>query len=568
MCGFVCVVNRSLSKNNEEISINKKLLNHRGPDFSKQINHKNVSFRHWRLSIIDLTEYSNQPIINRDDIFLYNGELYDYKEVGSNYKIQEKGDTHTFFSILKQKNGLEVLQNQQGFFSFLLYNKSLNTLRGGRDRFGKKPLYYFLGQDVAIFSSEEKGIFPFLKNIEINSNSIMEYFLYKTIFHGKTFFKNINEIPPGSSFKFDIKNWDFQVSLNWSDYYSLNLKESFFRNNSDNLLLKSTNVGEMLSEAVNRRIKCDVPVQIALSGGIDSTAISALAKTSKFHYNILRSITLGFDVGIDESKLAMDISEKLNLENCNIKFNSNRFLSLLETTIEKMESPLDHPHAIGYYLITKEARKKGKVLITGEGADELFFGYNHYNNFGNESFAFREYLKPEDEKVFKGKIFDFIRKQTAIEHYREFALQSPQNSRDLELKTHLISLLKRNDKMSMANSIEIRAPFLDQKIVSYAFNCNQEEIIKTRKNFISDVAFSLIPDLPKFGKKNGFRIPFDENFNKIKGSEKGNYYIELGLDQIKNITGMNYNMSGLNPRIGWSIMNIGCFLNILKDRRA
>ena len=176
MCGFICVVNRSLSKNNEEISINKKLLNHRGPDFSKQINYKNVSFRHWRLSIIDLTEYSNQPIINRDDIFLYNGELYDYKEVGSKYKIQEKGDTHTFFSILKQKNGLAVLQNQQGFFSFLLYEKIANTLSGGRDRFGKKPLYYFIGQDVAIFSSEEKGIFPFLKNIEINSDSIMEYF--------------------------------------------------------------------------------------------------------------------------------------------------------------------------------------------------------------------------------------------------------------------------------------------------------------------------------------------------------------------------------------------------------
>ena len=180
MCGFVCVVNRSLSKNNEQLSINKKLLNHRGPDFSKQINYKNVSFRHWRLSIIDLTEYSNQPIINGDHIFLYNGELYDYKEVGSKYKIQEKGDTHTFFSILKRKNGLEVLQNQQGFFSFLLYDKSADTLAGARDRFGKKPLYYYVGKDVAIFSSEEKGILSFLRDIEINSDSIMEYFLYKT----------------------------------------------------------------------------------------------------------------------------------------------------------------------------------------------------------------------------------------------------------------------------------------------------------------------------------------------------------------------------------------------------
>ncbi len=565
MCGFICVVKKNSPKKKKKTIINKKLLEHRGPDFSKEINYKNISFRHWRLSIIDLTEYSNQPIVDGDNIFLYNGELYDYKEVGNKYKVKENGDTHTFFSILRQENGLEKLQKQQGFFSFLIYNKKINLLKGGRDRFGKKPLYYFINRKLAIFSSEEKGILSFLKSISIDFNSIMEYFLYKTTFYGKTFFKNILEIPPGSSFKFDIKTWDFQTSINWSDYYSQDLSKTFFPNRFDNTISEDNNIEDMLTEAVNRRIKCDVPVQIALSGGIDSTTISALAKASEFNYNILRSITLGFDIGIDESKIALEISSKLNLANQIITFNSNEFLNLLEITIKKMESPLDHPHAIGYYILTKEAGKKGKVLITGEGADELFYGYNHYNNFRGRSFAFREYLQKEDENIFKGKVFNSIRDHAMIGRYRKHAIKSYQNSRNFELKTHLISLLKRNDKMSMANSVEIRAPFLDQKIISYALNFDQNRIIKSRKSFIKDIAKNLVPNLPEFGKKNGFRVPFDENFNDIKKSDRGKHYIKLALDQIKNITGVGYDNCNLNPRVGWSLVNIGCFLNIFQE---
>tara|TARA_B100000579_G_scaffold437201_1_gene465611 strand:- start:547 stop:2259 length:1713 start_codon:yes stop_codon:yes gene_type:complete len=565
MCGFVCIVRKNYTFSKSQINIPKHLLEHRGPDHTREIVQDNVVFRHWRLSIVDLTENSNQPVVQDGRIFVYNGEIYDYKTIGQRFNIKEDGDTRTIFSLLKKKNGFENIQNSSGFYSFLLHNISRNVIFGSRDRFGKKPLFYYYDSETAIFSSEERGILPFLDNKSINYSSLGEYLLYKSRFNGKSCFNNIYEIPPGSFFEFNIAKWKINFSNDWSNYYQSDIKNSFFTNDTNHNFDNHNNLESSLINAVEKRISCDVPVQIALSGGLDSATITSLSVASSFNENLLRTITVGFSLGIDESYEAKYLSENLNLNNRKVIFNNDLIFDYLKDCIIAMQAPLDHPHALAYYLLCNEVRKKGKVLITGEGADELFFGYDHYKSFSGNSFAFREFLSENDENFFitnnGNSLFSLLRENSNITNLRYESLVSPYKSRDMEIKTHLLSLLQRNDKMSMANSVEIRAPFLDPFIASIALNIISPDTNMENKSFIRKIFTRLNPKIKIKSQKNGFRVPIDENIEYIKNHKEGAYYIQLASKMIEQCFDFKVdNSRRLSPRLIWSLINIGCFL--------
>ena len=165
MCGFTCIIKKDIEEN---LQINNKILKHRGPDSFSTINHMNLSMSHWRLSIVDLTSNSDQPIQDDNYIFAYNGEIYDHENWGSKYGINEIGDTRKVFQIIKKTNSFSDLYDQPGFFSLVFYNKINQTIKGTRDKFGRKPLYYYLDDQTFILSSEEKGILPYVKNISVN----------------------------------------------------------------------------------------------------------------------------------------------------------------------------------------------------------------------------------------------------------------------------------------------------------------------------------------------------------------------------------------------------------------
>lgn len=571
MCGFTCIVFKETPPKSFS-HINPKDLRHRGPDFTGEFVHKNVFFRHWRLSIVDLTESSNQPISDDRKTLMYNGELFDFEKLGANFGFSERGDTRTLFRILDLPNYKDLLRSTPGFYSFLLYQKNTNFLKGGRDPLGKKPLYYYIDDEKAIFSSEIKGITPYLKEAPICKDTVESYLLYKNKFSGLTFYRGIFEFAPGSFFDFDLTQWKLKVDLEWQKYYDTPIIELIGESGFEKLddAGSKKDIFEILKASILRRIDAEVPVQIALSSGVDSTLVAALGAKSSASKKVQRTLTVGFNSQHDESEDAREISRALGFSNTKIQFDSASILALLRAAVNCQLSPVEHPHAMAYFILCQEAHRTGKVLITGEGADELFFGYQHYKEPFEESFAFREYLTPQSIRNCFGpdstEYFDGIRASQGLYPLRRRALSSPENSRELELKTHLLSLLERNDRISMAGSIEIRAPFLDPNVIRYALmNVNFKDGGK-RKDKFSEFLASNFPNLPQRSEKIGFRVPFDESFSAILNSEEGRHLIELGYEFLNSNTGSNFSFKKtVDSRGGWILLNLGIFSELIRD---
>jgi asparagine synthase (glutamine-hydrolysing) len=212
-------------------------------------------------------------------------------------------------------------------------------------------------------------------------------------------------------------------------------------------------------------------------------------------------------------------------------------------------------------LLCKEAKLKGKVLITGEGADELLFGYNHYLNFHNHSFAFREFLNKRDEALFGKNSFDVIRDTSKTNDLRNYSIKNILNSRDMEFKTHLLSLLRRNDRMGMANSIEIRSPFLDPRLINFVLNSNFHDLYKNKNNFMKSLYKNIYIQKNILNRKKiGFRVPFDEFIFKNRNSQKLKSIIEMGIELINETSNLklkNKKKIYLYPRLAWVLINLG-----------
>lgn len=551
MCGFTIFV----SKKNRFIEklIKKDTLNHRGPDFFKSIKFKNILISHWRLSIVDLSKKSNQPIENKKYIFAYNGEIYDYNSLSQKFNLNntENSDTRFLFNLLCKKKNLDLIKNFSGFYSYAFLDKQKNKISFSRDILGKKPLFYYKDRDKFIISSEEKGILSFIEK-KIDDKSILEYFFYKNIHFNKTFFKNIKSIPPGAKLSFDINNWNLRSNKSWRQYY----QENIFKNIRKKIL--DRNFERTLISSIEKRNLCDVKTQLALSSGYDSSLILNLIKKSKNIKNFDRSISVGFNKHSDETIIAKKIAHILKSKLQIISFKKID-LSNLEEIIKFYDAPLEHPSSIGIDLICKEAKKTDKVLITGEGADDLLFGYDHYRRKKQSSFAFRTFLtKKILNKILSDKnnlsIFNHINKKNNIPFFRKRALSSKFSSRELEIKTHMQTLLKRNDRISMKNSVEIRCPFLDINLIKLI-----PKKTKYRKQvFLKKFFDKKILNLLNKQKKIGFFVPL----LKFYGSNKKriNEYLSISLNFLK-LRGLhiNKNMQD-NKEIKWVLLNIGIFL--------
>ena len=313
-------------------------------------------------------------------------------------------------------------------------------------------------------------------------------------------------------------------------------------------------------DSVSSRLNSDVPIQLALSGGVDSFLIGKTIMNNKKSNKLTQSITVDFN-SLSEANNAKKNAKYLGITNSLVKFSEYDFLDLLEKAIDYNSGPLEHPHSLAYFLLCMKASLNGKVLITGEGADELLFGYNNYNNFNKYSFAFREFLCKEDEILYGKNSFNQIREMSKVNYLREYAVGNSLNSRTMEFKTHLLSLLRRNDRMGMANSIEIRSPFLDPRLVDFILKSNFNLLYKNKQEFmhfllndkyVSNNILSI--------EKIGFRVPFDEFFYKNKNSKRIQSIIELGSNLIYETSGLklvNHEAVYSFPRLAWVLINLG-----------
>jgi len=556
MCGYVFVSYRD--KKTKKISHN--MMRHRGPDYSGEIDLGWCRARHWRLTIQDLTEHSHQPFTDQEDYLIYNGEFYDFRELAKKlFSKSFQSDTQLLFYALKH-NEFDLLKKESGFYSFVFIVQSSKTLFAARDFFGKKPLYYFFDEDLLVIASEDstirKIVLEYGKNVAIDPSSIAHYFEYKDLHFGKTYFKGINELAPGSSLSFDFGNWKLSENISWYEYYyskPFYESESISRKNNQPMI-STQELKENLVSSIEKRFSADVPVQLALSGGIDSTLLALLAKN---HKNFDRALTISSGSRPTELIKSRLLCKKFGIDQFVIDFDDIDVMKCLKDAIKAQASPLSHPHALAIYTITKEASKRGKVLITGEGADELMYGYEHYKK-DKITFAFKKHLNLDD--CFKGVNLHMI-----CESNSSMMVNFLDNNsyRDLEVKTHLLSLLRRNDRNSMQNSVELRAAYLDFHLFEYMTNQQKIGVLKKGKESIVEVIKDLYLDYEVDSEKIGFYVPFDDWYSSNADVEEVDFYIRKALSFFENELNLDFlDDASIEKKLAWSLLNIGVFLEL------
>lgn len=556
MCGYIFVSSRDQVYR----PIDSKYLNHRGPDFTEEIDLTWCRFRHWRLSIQDLTSSSNQPYSRGTDYLIYNGEIYDYHKLGLKY-FSEKFDSDTQLLFHSLRNGtFDLIKQESGFYSFVFVDESQKQIFAARDYFGKKPLYYYFDNDLLIVASEDSVVRDIAreygKSVGLNAASIANYFRYKDLYYGSTFYEGVLELPPGSTVDFNFEKWQFSPSRSWEEYYA---SKPFYKAEIDNQNLSENSLDKLKQNLINsieKRFTSDVPVQLALSGGVDSTLVAIIADDKKIEFE--RALTVSSSSRPSELTKSELLCEKFMLSQKVIDFDCIDVLDVLGKCISAQGGPLSHPHALAVFELTREAANNGKVLVTGEGADELMYGYDHYKN-NDSTVAFLEHLVPSD-------YFD-IRSSENISSLPDFSLNKfleNNDHRDLDVKTHLLSLLRRNDRISMQNSVEVRSAFLDFQLFQYIYLQQKKGTLSKGKDPLVKIIQDSYPDYKVDEKKIGFYIPFDEWFEnhfkedllvaKYIANAKKFFEFNFGL-ALKN----NVNVEG---KLAWALLNIGLFLEL------
>ena len=521
------------------------VLKHRGPDGDGVFFDEFITLGHTRLSIIDLSDAGRQPMTNVDkSIFLsFNGEIYNFKELRS--ELQKKGKVFTNQTdtevVLRGYEvwGEKVFEKLRGMWALALYDKYKNKIILSKDFFGIKPLYYYFENNVLIFSSEISAIKTFWdkKNIKTSFSDfgISSYFVLGYALSPFTVFENIKKIKPGEILIFDVLKKEITSSnISW-DFKGGELGGGVNP-------AKLADFEQVMKESVERHLLADVPVGVFLSGGSDSTLIALILK--KLGVNIS-----AFTVRIKEKKdadFAKKIAEFAKLSQEEVVLNEQNFGELYDEVFLKLDEPIADTSLIPSLLVAKEASKKVKVVLTGEGADELFLGYERHRNLlglskiGNffpnffkfpERDFYLQYLKPIFRRVRLLYFYtkkdllgaylenasidsDFGDKKNVYKYFSERARKERNCDESFfDQKFYLPdNLLKKTDFATMSHSIEGRVPFLDKEVYQFSKNLDKKYKLQNGsppdggKKIIKDYLASNIPPELIFRKKEGFSL--------------------------------------------------------------
>lgn len=585
MCGIVGIIERR----KESVNIDALLqmndsLSHRGPDYGHiTIPVPYVGLAHRRLSIIDLSERANQPMTSDDKRFclVYNGEIYNYKEIRKELIALGEKDFHTesdtevvlkAFMMWKES----AFERFNGMFALAIYDKLEDKAILARDRYGIKPLYYIsLGGDTFLFASEQRAFceFPRFKK-ELNLEVVKEYFTFQNIFTDNTFYKNVHLLEPGTYMEVPLKNscqirkvryWDFDFREVQQD-----IKESDY----------IEEVERLFKNAVKRQLMSDVPVGTYLSGGMDSGAITSVA-AQKIPF--IKSFTCGFDMhsvsgmerNFDEREKAEHLSYHCKSEHYEVILKAGDMQRILKDVVWHIEEPRvgqSYPN----YFAAKLASKFVKVVLSGAGGDELFGGYpwRYYRSVNNQSFSeyvdkyycfWQRLLPNETVESFFAPIWQEVRHVDTKDIFKNVFQKSKEHmsspeecvnhSLYFEAKTFLHGLLVVEDKLSMAHGLETRVPFLDNELVDFAMKIpvklklnNLEHIISLNENEIgvggkAEQYFKKTKDGKTILRKSMDKIIPKETLQGIKqgfSAPDAFWYKNESLDYVKSIIENNH----------------------------
>lgn len=565
MCGISGILNLDASQYpnlERHLSVMNKIQEHRGPDDSGVwVNrHSSLGFGHRRLTIIDLN-HGSQPMTDAFGCTItYNGEIYNYKELKeqlSDYPFKTNSDTEVILAAY-QKWGEECVQHFRGMFAFAVWDEKRQALFCARDRFGIKPFYYYRKGTQLFFASEIKALLPFVEKIETDLRALHDYIVFQFCLGEKTLFKGVKQLLPAHTLT--VHQGKVITKKYWEVYFNLNFDQDF--------QFFQEKLNHLITESVHLHTRSDVPIGSYLSGGVDSSLVASIASSSKQSF-------CGFhgkfsDKGnYDESEYAMAQSKHCGISLEQVNIGQSDFVDSIEKIIYHLDYPVAGPGSFPQYHVSKLVSKSHKVVLGGQGGDEIFGGYTRYliayfeqcikaaingtSNNGNfivtyESIipnlsalkSYQPLLKhfwkeglfndldqryyhlinraPHLEKEICWEIFDPGYKPfdsfQSIFHGKNIVKESYFDSMThFDFKTLLPALLHVEDRMSMAHSVESRVPFVDHKIVEFA--ATMPSNIKFQNGTLKRILTRamqdhLCPEILDRKDKMGFPVPLND----------------------------------------------------------
>ncbi len=547
MCGICGIINFN-NKTVEESSLRTMMstMRHRGPDDDGTFLKDNIGFGFVRLSIIDLSMAGHQPMVSADKryVIILNGEIYNYIELredlkGKGYIFRSGSDTEVLLSCYLEY-GESCLQKLNGMFAFAIFDTYTNNFFAARDRFGIKPFYYYCDQNQFLFASDIPPLLMILNNKrEAEDSIIFDYLVFNRTNHSeKTFFKNILKLQHGHALT--AKSGKLYISC----WYSLPEKLSHF----SSILFNEKDFLEELKSSINLQLRSDVPVGTCLSGGLDSSAITALVLTNKQNID-LHSFSAVYQQGQkgDESEYIAEFNEK-NLKIHYTFPTDNSLLEDLDSFIFSQSEPVPTTSIYAEYKVMELAKKHCTVILNGQGADELMAGYHYFYGY-----YFRDLINSYSWRKFLNEIFSYTKTHKSLyglktlafsinprslKHFKNHKYVNPAfykhfynktnslfddfyKSRNLKefLINHFEYKFEHNllwsDKNGMHFSLETRFPFLDHNLVEKTLSVPTENYIKNgyTKVIMRDALKGILPEKIRMRKdKIGFSTPESDWF--------------------------------------------------------
>jgi asparagine synthase (glutamine-hydrolysing) len=565
MCGIVGYFSKEATHKLEgALQCALPALNKRGPDSqSAQILSPHVGFGHARLSIIDTSSIANQPMPDPSGRYtiIFNGEIFNYRELRQQFlpdvKFTSTSDTEVLLNLYI-KMGRSCLQYLNGFFAFAIFDKQDGSVFLARDRFGIKPLHVYSDNDIIVFASELKAILQFPVKKEIDYNTLALYLQLNYIPGTNSMLKHIAKLKPGNYAVIDNAG-NYTTSAYYQVPYTPGTKISDA--GMDYNQAKAT-LRKLVEDAVDRRLVSDVPLGAFLSGGIDSSIITACA-TKKVSQ--LNTFSIGFkdEPYFDETKYANLVAKKFGTNHTVFSVTNNEMFENIFSILDYIDEPFADSSAIAVYILSQKTRQKVTVALSGDGGDELFAGYNKHkaeqrarqknvvNTLMQAGLPFFKALPKSRHSKF-GNLFRQLNRYseglqlTAAERYWRWCSFSTQqeavgllknkglvNSAELEKRkafvldavkqsgdlndvlfadTQLVlpgDMLTKVDFMSMANSLEVRVPLLDYTVVDFAFSLPVSYKLDNAqgKRILKDAFRDVLPDELFTRSKHGFEVP-------------------------------------------------------------
>lgn len=600
MCGFVGYTHIEIKDEGQIIRKMTDAISHRGPDSHGTFSDGNISLGFRRLSIIDLTEEGKQPMFNENEdiVLVFNGEVYNYQAIRE--ELVAKGHifhSHTDSEVILhgyEEYGVKILDRLRGMFAFSIWDMRKKKLFIARDYFGIKPLYYttHTTDGSLIFGSEIKSFLEHPKFIKkLNKNALRPYLTFQYSSMDETFFEGVYKLKPAHYMIFE------DGKLNMVPYWHNTFKAS----NAD---MRETieQIKEIMKESVAYHKISDVKVGSFLSGGIDSSYITALLKPNK-------TFSVGFEeyeAMFNETKLAAELSEMLGIENHRRILSADECFEALPIIQYHMDEPQSNPSSVPLYFLAQLAREHVTVVLSGEGADEIFGGYPWYQNspaidaYEKVPFGIRKGLskvakalpknkltnfmvkggQPVEEKfIGEAKVFDeedalallkpAYRNGPTVRSITQKVYDEVKDKDDLTkmqyLDLHLWlpgDILLKADKMSMAHSIELRVPFLDRKVMEFASKLPSQQRVNRENTKIAlrKAAEEILPEAWAKRPKLGFPVPIkywmkeEKYYNLIKKEFESPETAEFfDQDQLMAYLNAHYSGSKNHARYIWTV---------------